>query len=95
MHIPFLWTVHSECIVVACIHPSRAWISGSFESLRWITCVYWLTLGLYSHPKEFSGNGVRNHVNSKGKIPTTGGSEEVGTRDATSLRTARTRTVKD
>ena len=28
-------------------------------------------LGLYSHPKEFLGNGVRTHVNSKGKIPST------------------------
>ena len=30
-----------------------------------------LDLGLYSHPKDFSGNGVRTHVNSKGKIPST------------------------
>ena len=28
-----------------------------------------LDLGLYSHPKEFWGNGVRTHVNSKGKNP--------------------------
>ena len=28
-----------------------------------------LDLGLYSHPEEFLGNGVRTHVNSKGKIP--------------------------
>ena len=26
-----------------------------------------LDLGLYSHPKKFLGNGVRSHVNSKGK----------------------------
>ena len=26
-------------------------------------------LGLYSHPKEVWGNGVRTHVNSKGKNP--------------------------
>ena len=31
-----------------------------------------LDLGLYSHPKEFLGNGVRTQVNSKGKIPSTG-----------------------
>ena len=31
-----------------------------------------LGLGLYSHPKEFWGNGVRTHVNSKGKNPSTG-----------------------
>ena len=29
-------------------------------------CVHRLDLGLYSHPKEFWGNGVRTHVNSKG-----------------------------
>ena len=33
-------------------------------------------LVLYYHPKEFWGNGVRTHVNSKGKIPSTGSSEE-------------------
>ena len=31
-----------------------------------------IDLGLYSHPKEFGGKGVRAHVNSKGKIPSTG-----------------------
>ena len=31
-----------------------------------------LHLGLYFHPKEFWGNGVRTHVNSKGKIHSTG-----------------------
>ena len=31
-----------------------------------------LDLGLYSHPKEFWGDGVRTHVGSKGKIPSTG-----------------------
>ena len=33
------------------------------------------------------GNGVRTHVNSKGKIPSTGGSEEDRTRNTTSSRT--------
>ena len=37
--------------------------------------------------KSFSGNVVRIHVNSKGKIPSTGGSEEDVTRDAASCRT--------
>ena len=44
-------------------------------------------LGLYSHPKEFWGNGVRTHVNSKGKIPSTGkkiSPEEDRTHDAAS-----------
>ena len=27
-----------------------------------------LDLGLYSHPIEFLGNGVRTHVNSEGKV---------------------------
>ena len=44
---------------------------GSFESLRWNACVHRLDLGLYSNPKEFWMNGVRTHVNSKGKIPST------------------------
>ena len=51
-------------------------MSGSFESVRWNACVHTLDLGLYSHPEEFLGNEVRNHVNSKSKIPSTGGSEE-------------------
>ena len=62
-------------------------MSGSFESLRWNPCVHRLDIGLYSHPKEFLGNGVRIHTNSKGKIPT-GSSEEDRTRDAASGRTA-------
>ena len=50
------------------------------------TCAH---LGLYSHPKEFLGNAaVRTHVSYKGKIPSTGGLEEGGTRDAASRRTA-------
>ena len=34
------------------------------------------------------GNGVRTHVNSKGKVPSTGGSEEDRTHDPASSRTA-------
>ena len=48
---------------------------GSFESVRWNPCVHRLDPGLFSHPKEFGGNGVRTHVNSKRKI-SSGGSEE-------------------
>ena len=51
-------------------------MSGSFESLRWNACVHRLHLGLYSHPKEFGGNGVRTHVKSKGEIPSTGGKKK-------------------
>ena len=63
-------------------------MSGSFESMWWNACVHRLDLGLYSHPKESGGNGARNHVNSKGKIPSTGGSEEVRTCNTVSHRTA-------
>ena len=63
-------------------------MSGSLESVRWNACVHRLDFSLYSHPKEFWGSGVRTHVNSKGKYPSTGGSEEVQTRDAASRRTA-------
>ena len=48
-------------------------MSGSFESVQWNACVHRLDLGLNSHQKEFLGNGVRTHFNSKGKIPSTGG----------------------
>ena len=47
-------------------------MSGSLESVRWNSCVHRLDLGSYSHLKEFLGNGVRTHVNSNGKIPSTG-----------------------
>ena len=47
-------------------------MSGSFESVQWNACVNRLDLGLYCHPKEFWGNGVRTLVNCKGKIPSTG-----------------------
>ena len=66
-------------------------MSGSFESLRWNACVHRLDLGLYSHPKEFWGNGVRTHVNSKGKKshrPEKFSLEEYRTHDAASSRTA-------
>ena len=40
-------------VFVAGIHPSRTWMSGSFETVPWNACVHRLDLGLYSHPKEF------------------------------------------
>ena len=64
--------VHAGRVFVAGIHPSRICAAGSFESLRWNACVHPLDLGLHSYPKEFFGIGVRTHVNSKGKIPSTG-----------------------
>ena len=39
-------------------------MSASFESVQWNACVHRLDLGLYSHPKEFLGNGVSTRVNS-------------------------------
>ena len=42
-------------------------MSGCFEFAQWN--MYRLDLGLFSHPKEFFRNGVRTHVNSKGKFP--------------------------
>ena len=56
---------------VASIHRPWTWMSGSFESVWWNACVHRLDLSLYSHPKEFGENGIRTHVNSKGKIPST------------------------
>ena len=46
-------------------------MSGSVESVRGNACVHRLDRSLYSHPKEFFGNEVGTHVNSKGKIPST------------------------
>ena len=61
---------------------------GSFESVQWNVCVYILDFGLYSHTKQFLGKGGRTHVNSKGKILSTGGSEEGRTLNAASRRKA-------
>ena len=43
-------------------------------------------ISLYSHPRLL-GNGVRSHVNSKGEIPSTGGSEEGWIHNTASRRT--------
>ena len=51
---------------------NRTWTSVSSESVRWNACVHRLDISLYSHQKEFWGNGVRTQVNSKGKIPFAG-----------------------
>ena len=66
--------VHADCVFVAGIHPSRTWMSGSFESVRWNACVHRLDLDLYFHQTELWGHWFRTHVNSKGKIPSSGGS---------------------
>ena len=46
--------VHDGCVFVASIHPSRTWMSGSFESVRWNACMHRVDLGLYSQPKEIN-----------------------------------------
>ena len=69
--------LHGWCMVsvlVAGIHRSGTWTSGSFESVWWIACVHRQDIVLYSHPKELGGgggdgNGVRTHVDSKGNFP--------------------------
>ena len=52
-HILSSWLVHGGCVVVASIHPSRTWMSGSFETVRWNECVHRLDLGFSSHWKNF------------------------------------------
>ena len=79
--------VHAGCVFVAGIHPSRTWMLGSFEFVWCNACVHRIDLGLYSHPKEFLEYEISTPVNSKGKIPSTGGSEEGETHDAASSRT--------
>ena len=63
-------------------------MSGSFESVLWNVCVHRLDLGLYSHPKEFWGMESEPMFTPRGKIPSTGSSEEDQTHDAASRRTA-------
>ena len=48
---------------------------GSFESVQRIAYVHRLDLSLYPHPKEF-WEMESAHVNSKGKIPSTVGSQK-------------------
>ena len=86
-HIPSLWMVHAGCVFVAGIHPSRTRMSGSFDPVQRHASAQRLDFGLYSHSREFWGNGVRTHVNSKGKIPSTRGSEEGQTCNSASCRT--------
>ena len=70
-HIPSSWVVHAGCVFVVSIHLSRKWMSGSFESVRWNTCVHRLDLRLYSHPRVL-GKRSRNPYQLQGKIPSTG-----------------------
>ena len=73
-----LWMMHAGCVFVSGIHPPRTRMLVSFESVRWNARVSRLELGLYCHPKEFLGNGVRTHVNSNGKSPLPEAQRRVG-----------------
>ena len=67
------WCVPGGCVFVAGIHQSRTWTSGSFESARWkCMCAQTRPRFILSSERVFWGNGVWSHVNSKGKIPSTG-----------------------
>ena len=68
-HIPSSWMVYAGCVFVVGNHLSRTGMSRSFESVRWNAWVHRLHLELYFHPKALLGNGVRTHINSKGKNP--------------------------
>ena len=61
-------------------------MSGSIESVRWNTHEHRLDLS----SKRISGNGVRTHVNSNGKIPSTG---KIPLRGRSNQGTASSRTV--
>ena len=54
-HIPSLWMVHAGCVFIAGLHPSRIWMPGSFEPMRWSACEHRLDLSFHSHLKEFCG----------------------------------------
>ena len=64
--------VHAGYVFVAGIHPSRTWMSGSFESVRWKACVHRLDLGSYSHPKEFGGMESEPILTPREKSPLPG-----------------------
>ena len=91
-HIPSLWMVHAGCVFVAGIHPSRTWMSGSFESVQWNACVHRLDLGLelYSCPRVL-GEWSQNPCYLQGKKKLYQKrlfSEEDGTHNIASSRTA-------
>ena len=70
-YILSLWMVHAGCVFVAGIHRSRT------ARIFWVCMMEcmcaqtrpWFKLS----SREFLGNGVRTHVNPKGKIPSTQG----------------------
>ena len=75
--------LHGWCILGVFLSPAFTCLGHEcrdlFDSVPWNAYMCRLDLGLYSHLKEFLVNGVGNHVNSKGKMPSTWGSDEVWT----------------
>ena len=63
------WCMLGMLLLPAFTRLGHVWKSGSLESVRWNVCVHRHDLSLYSHRKDFWGNGVRAHDNSKGKNP--------------------------
>ena len=86
-HILSLWMVHVRCVFLL---PAFTCLGHECQYLwvrvRECMCAQrrpWFTLS----SKRVFGNEVRTHINSKGKIPCTRGSEEGRTHDAASRRT--------
>ena len=67
-----IFHLHEWCMLDVFLFPSSTCLRHERqESVRWNACMHRPDLRLYSHLKEFWGNGVGTHVNSKGKIPST------------------------
>ena len=80
--------LHGWCMLGLFLLPAFTHLGQDFSNPCDRMQVCRLDLGLHTYPKEFWGNGVRTHVNSKGKIASTGGSDEDQIRTAASCRTA-------
>ena len=90
-HIMSSWMENAGCVFVADIDPSRACMSGSFESVRWNACVHRLDLSLYSRLKEFFWGMESERMSTpreNSPLPEKFSSEEDQTHDAASSRTA-------
>ena len=91
-HIPSSWMVHAGCVSVAGIHPSRAWMSGSSESvaMEWM-CAHTRPRFIISSERVL-GEWSQNPCQLQGQNPLYRkknlSSEEERTHDAASCRTA-------
>ena len=83
--------VHAWCVFDIGIHPSRTWISESFESMWWNACVHWLDLSLNSHIRN-SFQGMESEPmltpREKSHLPQKFSSDEDWTHNSASSRTA-------